>query len=113
MTIEEVRKYCESLADSVLDMPFDEKVVVFRHKSNRKIFLLFCPPDSRPSMTVKCEPMQADFYRSVYGGVIAGYHMNKLHWNTVYLDSDVPENEIFSMIDQSFDLTKPKIRKRK
>jgi predicted DNA-binding protein (MmcQ/YjbR family) len=39
--------------------------------------------------------------------------MNKVHWNSVILDGIVPEDTIREMIAESFDLTKPKIRKRK
>jgi predicted DNA-binding protein (MmcQ/YjbR family) len=33
-----------------------------------------------------------------------GYHMNKKHWVTVCLDGSVPIEEIFCMIDESFEL---------
>jgi predicted DNA-binding protein (MmcQ/YjbR family) len=39
--------------------------------------------------------------------------MNKEHWNTVYMDGDVPEQELREMIEHSFDLTKPKVKKKK
>ena len=113
MKTDDVKKYCESLENAVSDTPFDFETVVFRHKENRKIFIFFCSPDERPAINLKCEPIQADFFRGVYEGVIPGYHMNKTHWNTVYLDSDVPENEVISMINHSFELTKPKRKKHK
>ena len=36
----------------------------------------------------------------------------KEHWNTVYVSGDVSEKEIHEMITHSYDLTKPKIKKR-
>lgn len=39
--------------------------------------------------------------------------MNKEHWNTIYIDGDVPEQELHEMIRHSYDLIKPKMRKRK
>jgi predicted DNA-binding protein (MmcQ/YjbR family) len=30
--------------------------------------------------------------------------MNKKHWNTIYIDGSVPDKEIFSWIDHSYDL---------
>ena len=33
-----------------------------------------------------------------------GYHQNKEHWNTIILDSSIPENEIQRMISESYDL---------
>ena len=51
----------------------------------------------------------------MYNGVTAGYHMNKLHWNTVYLMSDVPDEVMYEMVSDSFELTSkkpPKPRKK-
>ena len=38
--------------------------------------------------------------------------MNKLHWNTVCLDSDIPIVILKEMINKSYDLTKPKFLKK-
>jgi len=32
--------------------------------------------------------------------------MNKKHWNTVIIDGSVPDNEIFSWIDHSYEIIK-------
>ena len=37
--------------------------------------------------------------------------MNKVHWNTVLLDSEVPWDELQQMVRQSYELTKPKQRR--
>jgi len=37
-----------------------------------------------------------------FDSVKPGYHMNKRHWNTVFLDGDVPDFEIERMVDHSF-----------
>jgi predicted DNA-binding protein (MmcQ/YjbR family) len=33
-------------------------------------------------------------------------HINKKHWNTIYLDVSAPDKEVFSWIDHSYDLVK-------
>jgi predicted DNA-binding protein (MmcQ/YjbR family) len=38
--------------------------------------------------------------------------MNKVHWNSVILDGTVPDDAVKEMIADSYDLTRPKIRKR-
>jgi predicted DNA-binding protein (MmcQ/YjbR family) len=53
-----------------------------------------------------------DFLRQIYEDVTPGWHMNKTHWNTVALGGDVPEDELKRMIERSYDLIKPKERKR-
>jgi predicted DNA-binding protein (MmcQ/YjbR family) len=64
-------------------------------------------------ITVKLEPAFGEVLREQYkGDIIPGYYMNKQHWNTVYIDGDVPEQEIREMIEHSFDLTKPKVKKK-
>ena len=61
---------------------------------------------------LKCDPLEADFLRKAFKGVVPAYHMNKVHWNTVYLDSDVPDEEIRRMTLSSFNLTAGKKKKR-
>jgi predicted DNA-binding protein (MmcQ/YjbR family) len=39
--------------------------------------------------------------------------MNKRHWITVVTGGDVPHDELVDMIKESYDLVKPKVRKRK
>jgi predicted DNA-binding protein (MmcQ/YjbR family) len=34
--------------------------------------------------------------------------MNKKHWNTVMLDGTIPDKEVFSWIDQSYELVSVK-----
>jgi predicted DNA-binding protein (MmcQ/YjbR family) len=36
--------------------------------------------------------------------VTPGYHMNKKHWNTVEIESGIPDAELRKMIDHSYDL---------
>lgn len=44
-------------------------------------------------------------------GYLPGYHMNKEHWITVLMDGSVSADEIFMLIDMSYDLTKNKGKK--
>ncbi len=37
--------------------------------------------------------------------------MNKEHWNTVVLDGSLPDKFIFEMIDASYDLVVPKLKR--
>ncbi len=97
------------------DYPFDDggENTIMRHRSNNKWFALITEHDGRLCINLKCEPMQADFWRSVYEGVVPAWHMNKVHWNTVYADSDVKLLDLRAMIRDSFALTSPKTKKVK
>lgn len=35
-----------------------------------------------------------DFWRQTYKSVVAGYHQNREHWNTIILDGNVPDEDV-------------------
>ncbi len=55
-------------------------------------------------ITLKCEPPLGQILRREYPDIIAGYYMNKEHWNSVYLDGEVPDDVLKQMIDESYGL---------
>ena len=59
--------------------------------------------DGDLSINLKCDPAFAIDLRERYSSVTPGYHMNKKHWNTINLDGTVPDKEVFSWIDHSYD----------
>ena len=50
------------------------------------------------NLNVKVSPEWRDFWRSAYASVVAGYHQNKEHWNTIILDGSIPDKDIKRMI---------------
>ena len=112
MTRRELIDLCLTWPGSYEDYPFDEIAgpeswAVIRHRGNRKIFAAVYDRDGL-CVNLKCEPLAGDFLRSQFQGVTPGWHMNKLHWITVRLPSDVPQPELEAMIEQSYRLTLPK-----
>ena len=93
------------------DYPFDEKVRVYR--VGEKIFAL--TEDTHPlRVNLKCNPIYALELRSLYEGIIAGYHMNKKHWNTVTIEeSDVDIESVKELIDHSYELVYKSLTKKK
>ncbi len=114
MTKEEFLEFCATIGGAEADRPFDESfdTWVVRHADTRKWFALLMPHDGQYIVNLKCEPMEADFLRKAFRGVTPAYHMNKTHWNSVYLESDVPREEIERMTLGSFALTDKKRRAR-
>ena len=116
MTKDEYIEFCKNLGGAEVDNPFNEDIeaTAARHSDSKKWFALVMKYQGKDVVNLKCDPMESDFLRKVYEGVIPGYHMNKVHWNTVFLDSDVPAEEIERMTLTSFELTakKPKNRKK-
>ncbi|MBC7922030.1 MAG: MmcQ/YjbR family DNA-binding protein [Ferruginibacter sp.] len=109
MNIEAFREYCLSKPGVAEDRPFDESTLVF--KVMGKIFAL-TSLDSFPfRVNLKCEPEKAIQLRESYPGVQPGYHMNKVHWNTVRVGGLVGERELRAWIDDSYQLVAAKLTK--
>lgn len=106
--------HCLTFAGAYEDYPFtDSNWTVMRHRESGKTFALIYERQGYVHINVKCEPMQADFYRQAYASVTPGYHMNKTHWNAITLDGSIPDEEIASMIGESFHLTSRPASKRR
>jgi predicted DNA-binding protein (MmcQ/YjbR family) len=101
MNIETLREYCISKKNVTESFPFGDDTLVF--KAAGRIFAL-ANLDGDLSINLKCNPSLAIDLRERYSSVIPGYHMNKKHWNTIYLDGTIPDKEVFSWIDHSYDL---------
>lgn len=113
MTKLELIDYCLTYPSAFEDYPFDDINAIMKHSGNNKMFALIGERNGVVYINLKCEPMRADFLRSVYQSVTPGWHMNKAHWNTIAMGGDVPVEDLYDMIQHSFDLTKPRVRKHK
>lgn len=105
MNIESLREYCIAKTSVTESLPFGDDTLVF--KANGKIFALV-NLDGDLSINLKCDPSLAIELRERYTSVTPGYHMNKKHWNTIFCDGTVPDKEIFSWIDHSYELASRK-----
>lgn len=119
VTKEEYLDFCSSIAGAKYDKPFNEdfQTTALRHSDTKKWFGLMMLHNDRWIVNLKLRPEEVQFYQKIYEGVTEAYHMNKVHWITLYLDSDVPREEIEDLTLQSFELTKrsdkSKTKKRK
>lgn len=106
MNIETLRNYCLSKQGAVEEFPFDEYTPVY--KVGNKMFAL-SSLTGELSINLKCDPEKAIDLRERYPAVQPGYHMSKLHWNTVYIDGSIPSALIFEWIDDSYNLVFQKL----
>jgi predicted DNA-binding protein (MmcQ/YjbR family) len=102
MDLAEFREYCLAKVDATEGTPFGETVLVFKVRG--KIFAITSLDEVPARANLKCDPDLALELRDRYEQVRPGYHMNKKHWNTVELESGIPDAELRKMIDHSFDL---------
>lgn len=101
MNIESIREYCLSKPFVTEEFPFGENTLVF--KVGGKMFAL-SNLDGELSINLKCDPELAITLREEFPAVKPGYHMSKVHWNTIDMDGTVPASKIREWIDHSYDL---------
>ena len=107
MDIEQLRNFALALPDVEEALPFGPDTLVY--KLNGKIFLLVALDSSPLQFNVKCDPDAAIELREQYPhAVLPGYHMNKKHWNTILVDGTVHTKQLFSFIQDSYQLIKGK-----
>lgn len=111
MTRNEVFEYLLSKPFSKETYPFDDVTAVF--KVGGKMFALISAHEAdRLSVNLKNKPDENILMRQIYDEVIPGYHMNKTHWNTVYLDGNLNASIVYKMIDDSYDIVFKKLTKK-
>ncbi len=105
MNLQQFYEYCLSKKAVTEHFPFDEDTLVF--KVGGKMFCLSSMKDwenGSPSLNLKCYPERAEELRAIYDAINPGYHMSKIHWNTIEFNSDVSNKMMCELIDHSYDL---------
>ena len=110
MNIEEFREYCLLKNDVTECFPFDNVTLVFKVKG--KMFALTSTDNEEFSINLKCDPEIAIDLREHYPCVLPGYHMDKKHWNTVFVDGTVDDKLLKEWIDNSYELVLKKTKKK-
>ena len=123
MTRDELQRYIFDHYSTEPDYPWADAPnhAVFRHGGNRKWFALMMevPRDKLglagteklDIVNFKCDPILISSLRGE-AGIFPAYHMNKASWITVALDGSVPAETIELLLDVSYELTKPKPRRK-
>lgn len=90
--------------------PFDETTLVF--KVGNKMFGLVYDREGEIGLNLKCDPQLSLVLRQQYKGIMGAYHQDKKHWSTVKFHQDVPDEEIYRLIDISYDLVFKSLTKK-
>lgn len=99
--VEAYREYCLSKPGVTESCPFGPDTLVF--KVMDKMFALTSLVTFE-FINLKCDPERAQELRDQYEAIRPGYHMNKQHWNSVYVDGTLPDELIYELIDHSYAL---------
>ncbi|MCO6482585.1 MAG: MmcQ/YjbR family DNA-binding protein [Flavobacteriales bacterium] len=103
MNIERFRQLCLEKPGATEETPFGPDTLVF--KVGGKIFAL-AGLEPFGSVNLKCDPERALELRESHAGIIPGYHMNKMHWNTVLTDGSVKDALIMELLAHSYALVR-------
>ncbi|MEM7173665.1 MAG: MmcQ/YjbR family DNA-binding protein [Bacteroidota bacterium] len=99
MNVESYTHFCLQQPGATASFPFDKHTLVF--KVMGKIFTLASIfPFER--LNVKCDPEKAIALREAYPSVLPGYHMHKKHWNTILINQELTDHQIFEWIKDAY-----------
>lgn len=108
----ELRGWCLEMAGAVETFPFGPETSVFRVAPKGKIFALSALGGEPLKVSVKADPEIVTSMQRSYEAAGPGYHLNKRHWMTITLGGDLPDRLLHDLIEDSYDLVKPKRAKR-
>lgn len=113
MNIEEVRETCIAIKGATESFPFGDDVLVYKVMDKMFAYMGLEPKDGEFWLNLKCDPEKAIELREQFSGVKPGYHSNKKYWNTIVIESDVPNTIIEELINHSVDEVIKKLSKVK
>ena len=93
-----IDEYLLSMAGVTKDLQADWNWI--RYQIGGKMFAAVClDQENKPYyITLKLEPSEGDFLRNQYSDILPGYYMNKIHWNSIKPDGNVPDDLLKDML---------------
>ncbi len=110
MNIEEIREFALTLPATTEDMPFGPDWVVFR--IGGKIYLFIALESDPARIAVKLKPELGEELREQYNCVRPAFHMNKVHWNDVFVENTVDDELIKAWIRHSYEQVRSKLTRK-
>ena len=109
MNIEAFREYCIAKNGVTEELPFGPDTLVY--KVMGKIFALTGLDSETFTVNLKCNPDRAIELREEFDYILPGYHMSKIHWNTVNGEF-CPTKQMKELIDHSYELVMKSFTKK-
>lgn len=110
MTTRDVLAFCESLPGAFGRYPYGPGTLVMTVRETRSFCLIIEGSDPL-HLLLKCDPIEAELLRAAYPSAVKpGYHCNKRHWNSVYLDGSIDGDEVRRQIRNSYQLVAGKTK---
>ena len=114
MKYEWIEEYLMKKAGVTKD--FQEQWNWIRFYIGGKLFAAICRDDETNEpvyITLKLEPVEGEFYRKEYEDIIPGYYMNKVHWNSVKADGNVPDDVVKDLLDRAYTVVFESLSKKR
>lgn len=103
MNIENYRTYCLNKPGVSESFPFGKLPNVLVFKVMGKMFTA-TDISEFDSISLKCDSDKIDELRANYPAVGEQAYMHKRHWNNVLMDNSIPDELIYTWIDESYQL---------
>ncbi|TDD94592.1 MmcQ/YjbR family DNA-binding protein [Flavobacterium cellulosilyticum] len=113
MNIQQLYELCLSKKGVTEHFPFNDDALVF--KVGGKMFCLTSLQEwenGTPSLNLKCDPEKALELRAEYEAVKPGFHMSKIHWNTIDFNCDISDKKMIELINHSYELVFTSLSKK-
>ena len=113
MNIQQLYEFCLTKKGVTEHFPFDEDTLVF--KVGGKMFALSSLiqwEKGNPSVNLKCDPERAQELRAEYDAIQPGFHMSKVHWNTIIVNAGVSDVLFKELMDHSYELVFKSLTKK-
>ncbi|GEK33611.1 MmcQ/YjbR family DNA-binding protein [Kurthia sibirica] len=107
----QLQQYCLTLPGTTTD--FQEDWQAQRFHVGGKMFAMFGTDAKGIELfTMKCDPDRAAALREEHEEIIAGYYMNKTHWNSIYYTSEMPTEFGEQLLKNAYELIFNKLTKK-
>lgn len=102
MGLDTLIAFIENLPNVVLERPWGDDNLVY--KIGGKLFVIVSLDNQPNRLNLKNLPEKNIELREKYSWIEYGYHMNKQHWNSIYLTTEADLKLIENLIKDSYDL---------
>jgi len=104
-------EYCLSQIGATKDYKLEWDAI--RYMVGGKMFAMrTADKEGKPIITLKLEPAFGDLLRQQYEHIVPGYYMNKVHWNSLYLEGDVPDDVVQAMVREAHSIILKSLSKK-
>ncbi|MEG3111346.1 MULTISPECIES: MmcQ/YjbR family DNA-binding protein [Pantoea] len=100
MNTSELLTYCMSKPGAEQSVHSDWKATQI--KCDGMLFAMVHDVEGRPAVSLKSTPALADLMREEHKDVFPSEHLNKSHWNTLFLDGSLKDSQIYYLVDASY-----------